>query len=82
MQKLFPLLFFFLMIACKDGKKDKKTGDPLSVGSGSGGIKQITMTLNISNMFNVSQGTDTRQIADKVTSEINDRLRDAVISLG
>lgn len=70
----------------KDQSKDKganeKKGDGLDVGSGSGGIKQITMTLNITNAFNVSQGVNVRQIADQVTGEINDRLRDSVINLG
>ena len=64
------------------GKKGAKEGDGLNVGSGSGGIKNITMTLNIANNFSVSQGMDVRQIAEKITGEINDRLRDGVISLG
>jgi hypothetical protein len=63
-------------------EKAKKSGDGLNVGSGGGGIKQITMTLNIANNFSVAQGANIRQIADKVTSEINDRLRDAVINIG
>lgn len=62
--------------------KSSKSGDGLNVGSGGGGIKQITMTLNIANNFSVAQGSNIRQIADQVTSEINDRLRDAVINLG
>lgn len=67
----------------KDKKgKSAKSGDGLNVGSGGGGIKQITMTLNIANNFSVAQGSNIRQIADQVTSEINDRLRDAVINLG
>lgn len=67
----------------KDGKKKgEKEGDPLSVGSGSGGIKSITMTLNVTNNFAVSQGSNLRDIADKITTEINDRLRDSVISIG
>lgn len=63
-------------------KNKEKTGDGLNVGSGGGGIKQITMTLNITNAFSVAQGSNIRQIADQVTSEINDRLRDSVINLG
>ncbi len=67
-----------------DGKKKKggKEGDGLNVGSGSGGIKSITMTLNIANNFSVSKGTDIRNIADQITGHINDRLRDSVINLG
>ncbi len=73
--------------ATLDGKTDdkKKSGgktDPLSVGSGSGGIKQITMTLNVVNNFAVAKGNDLRKIADDFTTQINDRLRDGVISLG
>ena len=66
----------------KTKTKGEKEGDGLNVGSGSGGIKNITMTLNIANNFSVAQGMNVRQIAEQVTSEINDRLRDGVISLG
>ncbi len=66
----------------KTKTKGKKEGDGLNVGSGSGGIKNITMTLNIANNFSVAQGMNVRQMAEQVTSEINDRLRDGVISLG
>lgn len=62
--------------------KGKKEGDVLNVGSGSGGIKSITMTLNITNQFSVSKGTDMRSVADKIVSHVNDRLRDSVINLG
>lgn len=66
-----------------DNKKDKKQkGDGLSVGSGSGGIKNITMTLNITNHFSVAKDSNMRQVADAVIGPINDRLRDAVINLG
>lgn len=68
--------------AVTDPAKAGKTGDGLNVGSGSGGIKNITMTLNISNHFSVGKGTDTRAIADKIVGNVNDRLRDAVINLG
>jgi len=64
------------------GAKGKKEGDGLNVGSGSGGIKSITMTLDIKNYFNVTKGSDTRQMADQFVSHVNDRLRDSVISLG
>lgn len=63
-------------------KKSKKEGSGLDVGSGSGGIKSITMTLDIKNYFNVSKDTDTRALADKIVGNVNDRLRDSVISLG
>ena len=62
--------------------KGKKEGNGLNVGSGSGGIKSITMTLNITNQFSVSKGTDMRSIADKIVGHVNDRLRDSVINLG
>lgn len=69
-------------IADTKKKKGGKEGDGLNVGSGAGGIKQITMTLNIENNFSVSKGTDMRNVADQITSNINDQLRDAVINLG
>lgn len=60
----------------------KKQGDGINVGSGSGGIKSIAMTLNIDNYFNVSKGVDTRKIADEIIGHVNDKMRDAVINLG
>lgn len=69
-------------IAPDDKKKKGKQGDGLNVGSGSGGIKSITMTLNITNNFSVSKSTNIRNIADQITGHINDRLRDSVINLG
>lgn len=75
--------------ALLDGKAadDKKKGgksktDPLNVGSGSNGIKSITMTLNVVNNFSVSKGNDLRQIAEAFTTQVNDRLRDGIISIG
>lgn len=67
-----------------DGKKGKggKEGDGLNVGSGSSGIKSITMTLNVTNQFSVSKDTNIRAIGDQITSMINDRMRDSVINLG
>lgn len=67
-----------------EGKKGKgkKEGSGLNVGTGSGGIKSITMTLNITNQFSVDKGSDMRSIADKIVGHVNDRLRDSVINLG
>lgn len=64
----------------KDKSKGGKSG--LDVGSGSGGIKSIAMTLNITNNFSVANGTNIRDIADKVVGHINDRMRDTVINMG
>jgi phage-related minor tail protein len=64
---------------------DGKTGkgkEGLNVGSGANGIKSVVMTLNITNNFSVDKGSNIRDIADKVTGMINDRLRDAVINMG
>jgi hypothetical protein len=63
--------------------EDKKDGqkEGLNVGGG-GGLKSITMTLNMTNNFSVSKDTNIRDIADKVVSLVNDRLRDSVINLG
>lgn len=65
----------------KKGRKGKD-GDGLNVGSGSNGIKSITMNLTVNNNFSVSKGTNIRDIADKVTGLVNDRLRDAIINIG
>jgi phage-related minor tail protein len=69
----------------KTNTDDGKTGkgkDGLNVGSGANGIKSVVMTLNITNNFSVDKGSNIRDIADKVTGMINDRLRDAVINMG
>lgn len=60
----------------------KSNNNSLNVGSGSNGSKNITMNLTVNQNFSIAQGINIRQIAEKVTSEINDRIRDAVISLG
>lgn len=66
-----------------DGNIKKKDSNGLNVGSGaSSGIKSITMTLNITNQFSVSKGSDMRSIADKIVGHVNDRLRDSVVNLG
>ncbi|EEI90204.1 hypothetical protein HMPREF0765_4155 [Sphingobacterium spiritivorum ATCC 33300] len=62
--------------------KPKGEEQPLNVGSGSNGIKSISMTLNIVNNFAVSRDTNIRDVADKVVGLVNDRLRDAVINMG
>jgi hypothetical protein len=59
-----------------------KKGNQIEVGSGSNGIKSIVMNLTVNNSFNTSRDTNTRDLADKITSEINDRLRDGIISVG
>lgn len=66
-----------------DNKKGSKAKtDPLNVGSGSNGIKSITMTLNVVNNFSIAKGNDLRQIAEAFTTQVNDRLRDGIISIG
>jgi hypothetical protein len=67
--------------ATKKGK-GKKEGDGLNVGSGSNGIKSIVMNLTVNNAFSVAKGENIRNIADQITSLVNDRLRDSVINLG
>lgn len=64
----------------KKGKKGKK-GDGLNVGSGAGGVKNIAMTLNVTNNFSVSKDTNVRDIADKIVGMVNDRLRDALVTV-
>lgn len=67
------------------GTKENKAGkkeDGLQVGSGSGGIKSVTMTLNVTNHFSVNKDSNMRQVADAIIGPLNDRLRDAVINLG
>lgn len=63
-------------------KKGKGEGDGLNVGSGSNGIKSIVMNLTVNNAFSVVKGENIRNIADQITSHINDRLRDSVVNLG
>ena len=65
------------------GTNTGTTGGGSSTG-GSGGGKNITMTLDVKNYFNV--GADFKgkidEIADLVVGRINDKLKDAVISVG
>jgi len=51
--------------------------------SGSGGGKIITMNLDIKNYFDVAKNaaSDIEEIAEKIIGRVNDRLRDAVITL-
>jgi|GEM_PF-3356826 hypothetical protein len=51
--------------------------------SGSGGGKVITMNLDIKNYFEVAKdaAADIEAIADKIFGRVNDRLRDALITL-
>lgn len=63
-------------------EKGKQPGDGLNVGSGSNGIKSIVMNLTVNNAFSVGKGENIRNIADQITSHINDRLRDSVVNLG
>lgn len=62
------------------GKKGKGEKDGLNVGSGSGGIKSIT--INVSNIFNTDKNVNIRDLADKVAGRIADRLQDAAINIG
>lgn len=62
------------------GKKGKGDKDGLNVGSGSGGIKSIT--INVSNIFNADKNVNIRDLADKVAGRIADRLQDAAINIG
>lgn len=64
------------------GKKSGKKGDGLNVGSGAGGVKTITMTLNVENHFSVDKNTNVRNIADEIVGMVNDRLRDSLVTIG
>lgn len=66
-----------------DGKtgKGKKDKDGLNVGSGAGGVKNIAMTLNVTNNFSVSKDANVRDIADKIVGMVNDRLRDSLVTV-
>ena len=66
----------------KGGKKGSGSKDGLNVGSGNGGIKSITQTLNITNNFTVDKNTNVRQLAEQVVTYVNDSLRDSIISIG
>lgn len=52
-------------------------------GAGKGAVKNITMNLNIVNQFNIANNwrDEVDKISDAVTGKINDRMRDAVITL-
>lgn len=62
------------------GKEAKGKAAGMTV-EGSGGSKAITMNLEIKNYFNVASGVNVREIADKIIGMVNDRLRDAAISM-
>ena len=68
-----------------DGSQDGvvKAGGKGSGLSGSGVGKRITMNLEIKNYFNIANNwrDEVDKISDAVTGKINDKLRDAVISL-
>ena len=64
------------------GKKKGGKKEGLDVGSGSGGIKSITMNLDIKNYFNTDGKTNVRKLADEIVGHVNDRMRDAIINLG
>ncbi|AJA67317.1 Phage-related minor tail protein [Myroides sp. A21] len=66
----------------KNKNKKGKEGNGLNVGSGSNGVKSITMNLTVNNTFGVNRDTNIRDIADKVTGYVNDQLRDALINIG
>ena len=57
-------------------------GAGTTTGDGKNAVgKSISMVLNITNNFSISNRLDPRKIADEVTGLINDRLRDSVIAL-
>lgn len=64
-------------------EKGSKTNSDGLVGAAKGVAKSITMNLEIKNYFNISdQWRDqVDKIADAVTGKINDKMRDAAISL-
>jgi TP901 family phage tail tape measure protein len=69
------------------GVKGGKTsgGGKGSSASGGGSGKSVSMTLNITNNFNVAAGRmreQAKEAAEIVIREINDQLRDEVITLG
>jgi len=58
------------------------SGLEINGASGGGGGKSITMQLTIHNHFEkISNGLDIRKVADEVAGLINDRLRDAAVSI-
>jgi len=63
-----------------------KSSDMGVTGTGGGGSgKSITMNLDIKNYFNITGGHlkgNIDEFADKIVGKINDKLRDAAISLG
>ncbi|MBK5213362.1 MAG: phage tail tape measure protein [Flavobacteriaceae bacterium] len=59
-----------------------KAGTGGSGGSGSGSGKSITMTLNIVQNFAVAKGQDIEAVALETVRLINDKLRDAVLTMG
>lgn len=68
--------------ADKNSNKNSNHVNGLDVGSGAGGMRSITMNLDVTNNFSLSKDGNIRDIAEKVTGMINDRLRDAVVNLG
>lgn len=63
-----------------DAEEPKKTTPRAGSGSGSAG-RNITMTLNIVQNFTVSQTQDIEEVARETVRLINDKLRDAVITV-
>jgi TP901 family phage tail tape measure protein len=64
--------------------KDKKTkgNGGINIDGSKGSNKAITMNLEIKNYFsNISSKLDVTEIANQVSAVINDRLRDAAVSL-
>lgn len=65
-----------------DGKKNTKNSGSKSDGmsiSGAGGVKAITMNLEIKNYFNNVKG-NVRELANQIAGQVNDRLRDALVT--
>ena len=66
-----------------DNKPANKESNINIAGSGgNSGFKSIVMNLTVNNQFSLSNTMDVRQIAEKITGQINDRLRDGVVSVG
>lgn len=63
-------------------KSSKKKKQGLAIGSSNTGSKSIVMNLDIKNYFNTDAKTNVRKLAEQIVGHVNDRMRDAVISLG
>lgn len=69
-----------------DNKKGKKEGsgrekNGLSLSGGAGGTKNITQNLVVNNYFTRNGNSDDRSFADRIITQVNDGLRDALVTL-